>query len=364
MTERTFILLKSLIKKIEAALCQPLRHGSKIIFLFIPAILCFGSPFYVKLEELYYKASIFEGTGKLLLSAVCVFLAINIARLVFKKRFTGLLPISRKIFQWVIWLGFLIFTMGLAIRWFLAGHAPLSNQYESMVFAAWASLLAGIALSRHSRLPMICGSLLSGIVLLMAHKPSIDASISPLPPVLKSPLMITHVSIAIASYGFFAVGTVLSFCSLLAMALPISGKGNNLPAGVNIWSKITEQALWTGLFLISVGCILGAIWANETWGRYWGWDPKESWTLILILSYTLLLTLRLAIRTNWAYWLNVWACFAFGALLMTYFGVNRFFSGMHSYGGEGEFPFLFMVISIPAIWISLSLLAYRNLNRF
>ncbi|MEJ2307445.1 MAG: hypothetical protein P8Y30_07905, partial [candidate division WOR-3 bacterium] len=107
MTERTFILLKSLIKKIEAALCQPLRHGSKIILLFIPAILCFGSPFYVKLEELYYKASIFERTGELLLSAVCVFLAISIARLVFKKRFTGLLPISRKIFQWVIWLGFL-----------------------------------------------------------------------------------------------------------------------------------------------------------------------------------------------------------------------------------------------------------------
>ncbi|MEJ2568515.1 MAG: cytochrome c biogenesis protein CcsA, partial [candidate division WOR-3 bacterium] len=127
--------------------------------------------------------------------------------------------------------------------------------------------------------------------------------------------------------------------------------------------KITEQALWTGLLLIAIGCILGAIWANETWGRYWGWDPKESWTLILILSYTLILNLRLVMRSHWSYWLNVWACFAFGALLMTYFGVNMFFSGMHTYGGEGDFPFLFMVISLPVIWIALSLLAYRNRKR-
>jgi cytochrome c-type biogenesis protein CcsB len=363
MTVKGLPLIKSFIEKFKTALCRPLRHRFKIIFLFSAGILCFGSSFNLNLEEVYYNALIFERTGKLLLSVVCVFLAISIVRLIFKSRFTGLFFISRKIFQWAVWLGFLVFTIGLGIRWVLAGHAPLSNQYESMVFAAWASLLAGIALSRHSRLPMMCGSFLSGIVLLMAHRPSIDAAISPLPPVLKSPLMITHVSIAIAGYGFFAVGTALSFCNLLTMAFPISGKKNKLLTRVSTWSKITEQALWTGLFLISIGCILGAIWANETWGRYWGWDPKESWTLILILSYTLVLNLRLVIRFHWTYWLNVWACFAFGSLLMTYFGVNQFFSGMHTYGGEGGNSFLFMVISIPAMWILLSLLAYRNRNR-
>jgi len=355
--------VKSIVKKIETFFCYPSSNSSKVLFLFITGIMFLGSSFGSGLEELYYNARIFERTGKLLLSVVCVFLAISIVRLILKKRSTKLFPKIENIFQWTVWLGFLVFTIGLGIRWVLAGHAPLSNQYESMVFAAWASLLAGIALSRHSRLPLVCGSLLSGIVLLMAHKPSINAAISPLSPVLKSPLMIIHVSIAITSYGFFAVGTALSLFNLSTMAFSLSREKDGLLKRVNTWSKITEQALWTGLLLVAIGCILGALWANETWGSYWGWDPKESWTLILILSYTLVLSLRFVTRFHWTYWLNVWSCFAFGVLLMTYFGVNRFFSGMHTYGGEGNFPFLFMVILMIVIWVGLSLLAHRNRNR-
>ena len=266
----------------------------------------------------------------------------------------------KRIFQWAVWLGFLVFTIGLGIRWVLSGHAPWSNQYESMVFAGWARLLAGIVLGRYSRLPMICGSLLSGIVLLMAHTPSIDFTISPLAPVLKSKWLIFHVSTAILSYGFLAVGTSLASFNLLALAFSFSRKENRFLRGVSQRSKITEQALWIGLFLLTIGCILGAIWANETWGRYWGWDPKEAWTLIVILSYAAVLHFRFVLRSHWTYWFNVWSLPAFGFLLMTYFGVNRFFSGMHTYGGEKGTGFPFMIFLIIGIWIALSLLAYRN----
>jgi len=357
----TFFHSKSRIRELETEIRKSVKSLSGVILLCLMGIMCLGSsPFHIQIEKLYYRLRIFERLGKWFVLITCVVLLMSVIRFWSKNRFEKLFPVPEKLFQWAVWFGFLGLTIGLGIRWYLSGHAPLSNKYESMVFAAWASLLAGIALSRHSRLPMICGSLLSGIVLLMAHTPSIDPSFSSLSPVLKSKLMITHVSIAMASYGFFSVGTALAFWNLLTLAFPISGKENRFLRGVSTWSKITEQALWIGLFLLTIGCILGSVWANETWGRYWGWDPKESWSLILILSYAMVLNLRFVIRSHWEYWLNVWAFFAFGSLLMTYFGVNRFFSGMHAYGGERGAQFPFMVFWIPGIWIVLSLLAYRN----
>ena len=340
---------------------KSVQFCSKITFLVSIGIICLGSSgFDLQVKKFYYYARIFERLGKWFLLFSLMFLSINIIRFMNKNQFGKLFTILEKIFQWTIWIGFSAFTLGLLMRWFLAGHAPWSNQYECMVFAAWNSLLAGITLSRHSRLPFICGSLLAGIILLIAHTASIDPSFSPLPPVLKSKLMIIHVSIAIASYGFFSVGTTLAFCNLSLLALPIRKTDNNLLLKISKWSKITEQALWIGLLLIILGSILGSIWANEAWGRYWGWDPKESWTLILILSYAMVLQLRLVMRSYWAYWLNVWTLFAFGILIMTYLGVNRFFSGMHTYGGESNTQFSFMVFGIISIWVILSFLGYRN----
>ncbi len=343
---------------------KSVRSCSNVAFLIFMGIMFLGSShFYVQIEKLYYRVRIFERLGKWFVFVTCVFLFVSVIHFISKERFKKLFIISEKIFKWTVWLGFSGFTIGLGMRWVLANHAPWSNQYECMVFGAWASLLAGITLTRHSRLPMICGSLLAGIVLLIAHTSSIDPSFSPLPPVLKSKLMIIHVSIAITSYGFFSVGTVLALSNLSVLALPISRKDNFFLLKVSKWSKITEQALWIGLLLITLGSILGSIWANEAWGRYWGWDPKESWTLILILSYAMVLHLRFIIHSHWRYWLNVWALFAFGGLLMTYFGVNRFFSGMHAYGGKSNSQFPLIVFWILGIWIALSFLAYRNRKR-
>jgi cytochrome c-type biogenesis protein CcsB len=360
----SFFNPKSRIRKLETEVRKFEWSHAGVILICLMGIMSLGSSaFHVQIEKFYYQVRIFESLGKWLVLSAVVFLLMSVIRFWSKPRFKKLFSILGKFFQWAVLLGFLVFTIGLGIRWVLAGHAPWTNKYESMVFAGWTSLLAGIVLARHSRLPMICGSFLSGIVLLMAHTPSIDSTISPLAPILKSKLLIFHVSIAIVSYGFFAVGTSMAFFNLLALAFPTFRKENLCLSKVSIWSKITEQALWIGLFLLTIGCILGSIWANEAWGRYWGWDPKESWTLIVILSYAVVLHLRFVIRLNWTYWLNVWAFFAFGCLLMTYFGVNRFFSGMHVYGGQSGARFPSMVFWIPGIWIALSLLAYRNRKR-
>lgn len=352
------------IREIETKIRKSIQSRFSVILLCFMGIICLVSLFFhVQVEKLYHDFRILEHLGKWLILIVGMFFLMSVARFRFKKRFEKLFSILEKIFKWAIWIGFLLFTVRLCIRWIMAGHAPWNMKYETMVFGAWASLLAGIALSRHARLPLICGSLLSGIVLIVAHLPSMNSAISPLPPILKSRWFILHISTAMVSYGFFTIGTALAFLSLFALTLPIQGKENRIIGEVPTWSKITEQALWIGLLFLAIGSILGAIWANETWGQYWGWDPKESWTLIVILSYSLVLNLRFVIRSHWRYWLNVFAFPAFGTLLMTYLGVNIFFSGMHSYGGGrgGQFPLsIFWFIGV---WVVLSLLAYRNRKR-
>jgi len=317
------------------------------------------SSFRTCMEKIYFHGQILERLGRWLIGIGCGFLWIGLMRFGFKTRFKKLFPKLALLFHIAIWLGFLALTSGLGIRWYLSGHPPLANKYESMLFFAWASLLAGIVLSRHSSLPMICGSLFSGLVLLLAHGPSVDASLSPLAPVLKSKWLLFHVSTALASYGFFAIGTLLAFFNILVLALPVSKKENRFLPGVSLWASIVEQALWLGLFFIILGTVLGAIWANETWGRYWGWDPKEAWTLIVLLTYAILLHLRYVVQ-NWPYWLNVLAFPSFGTVLMTYWGVNVFFSGMHAYGREGEASFPWVIVWILGIWGIFSIFAYRN----
>ncbi len=355
---------KSRIRELENEIRKSGRFCSNVILLCLVGIMCLISlVFHVQVEKLCQHLSILEQLGKWLVLVAAIFLLISVMRFVFQDRFKKIFPVVEKIFQWAVWLGFLVFTIGLNVRWISAGHTSWSIKYESMIFSAWASLFAGIALSRHSRLPMLFGSFLSGIVLIMSHMPSINYSVSPLHPILKSRWFVIHVSTAIVSYGFFAIGIAVAFLSLLALAFNISGKENRFLRKLPPWSKITEQALWIGLLFLSIGTILGSVWANETWGQYWGWDPKEAWTLIVILSYSLVLHLRFLLRSHWIYWFNVWVFPAFGTLLMTYIGVNIFFSGMHTYGREGGSQFPLMVFLFIGIWIALSLLAYRNRQR-
>ena len=285
-------------------------------------------------EILYNNLNIFQRLGVWLPVLGGAMILLILAHLIF-----GRAAIGRVVYllSGVLLACFFLQTVGLALRWIASGHAPWANKYESMIYIAWATLLAGILFAKNARLAFGGGAFLSGLILRLAHTPGFDPKMTDLPPVLKSHWLITHVSVITSSYGFFGLAALLGLFVLLFFAL--SGRRNQerfRPAADRL-AVVTERSMWAGLTLVTIGNFLGAVWANESWGRYWGWDPKETWTLVIILSYALVLHLRLVPGWGGVYGLSAGAVLAFLTVLMTYFGVNLYLSGLHSYAG-GEAP--------------------------
>ncbi|EDP6893241.1 c-type cytochrome biogenesis protein CcsB [Campylobacter lari] len=250
-------------------------------------------------------------------------------------------------------VAFFIHTLGLALRWYIAGRAPWSNAYESMVYIAWALSLSGIFFSRKSPIALSLTSILAGVTLGVAHLSQMDPQITNLVPVLQSYWLTIHVSVITASYGFLGLCALLGiFVLVLLCMLKINGKHNeNILRNITEATRINEMAMILGLCLLTVGNFLGAIWANESWGRYWSWDSKETWALISILVYAAILHIRMVPKWANQYTFAVCSMFAYWVIIMTYFGVNYFLTGMHSYaaGDSVKIPdyvywgFLFMV---------------------
>jgi cytochrome c-type biogenesis protein CcsB len=229
---------------------------------------------------------------------------------------------------------FITQSLGLGLRWIAAGHAPWTNKYESLIYIAWTIMFAGLLFVKDSPITILLAAVLSGAFLLAAHSGWADPQLTNLVPVLKSHWLITHVSVITASYGFFSLSALMGF-SVLVLILLKPGSDTLSLAKTLTWTN--ERSLLIGLVLVTIGNLLGAVWANESWGRYWGWDPKETWTLILIVIYAMLTHLRLAKNNNFMLALNSAAMFAYWAVLMTYIGVNFYLSGVHSYA-SGEAP--------------------------
>ncbi|TKX28332.1 cytochrome C biogenesis protein [Campylobacter sp. MIT 12-5580] len=251
-------------------------------------------------------------------------------------------------------IAFLIHTAGLCLRAYLADHAPWSNAYESMVYIAWALALSGIFFSRKSPIALALTSILAGLVLWVAHLSEMDPQITNLVPVLDSYWLTIHVSVITASYGFLGLCCLLGiFVLALMLFLKKDGKYNaNIQRNITEATRINEMAMILGLCLLTAGNFLGAIWANESWGRYWSWDSKETWALISILVYASVLHIRLIPSLCNQFNFALSSMFAYWSIIMTYFGVNYFLVGLHSYAaGEAAkipnyvyFSFLFMVI--------------------
>jgi cytochrome c-type biogenesis protein CcsB len=233
---------------------------------------------------------------------------------------------------YVFIIAFLLYTLGLAARWYISDHAPWSNGYETMLFVGWAAALSGLVFSRRSPIAMAVTGVLAAIALFVAGMSWMNPEITNLVPVLKSYWLIIHVAIITSSYGFLAMGALLGLLNLILMIARNKKNDKQLRDTIQEISYIIELALYIGLVLITSGCFIGGVWANESWGRYWGWDPKETWALVSILVYSAILHLRNVPKLNNRFTLSALALLGFSSIIMTFFGVNYYLSGMHSYG--------------------------------
>lgn len=312
---------------------------------------------HIKAELLFNELQIFSKLTGVYLLAGLALLAVVFIRLASKWR----LNIIFKIVYGINILAFILHTAGLALRWYISGHAPWSDAYESLVYIAWALALSGILFSRRSAISLALSTILAGCVLFVAHLSWIDPQITNLMPVLRSYWLTIHVSVITASYGFLGLCSLLGIFTLLLFSLQNRYK-ENIQFSQNILeaTRINEMAMILGLGLLTVGNFLGGVWANESWGRYWGWDSKETWALISILVYAAVLHMRFIKALNSQYAFAVASMFAYWSIIFTYFGVNFYLSGLHSYaaGDVVQIP-TFVYISVIAM-IALALLALRG----
>ena len=231
----------------------------------------------------------------------------------------------------LLWICFILHTVGLAVRWYLSGHAPFSDAYESMIYVGWSAIWVGLFFSRRSPLTVAATAFVTAMILMIAHWNWMDPAIGTLQPVLNSYWLMLHVAVIVGSYGPFALGMLLGVINLLLMIVTTPKNAHKINLIQQELTIVNELALTVGLVMLTIGNFLGGMWANESWGRYWGWDPKETWALISIMVYALVIHLRLIPhwRGRWAF--NFMSIVAFGSILMTYFGVNFYLTGMHSY---------------------------------
>lgn len=257
-------------------------------------------------------------------------------------------------------LCFIALCIGLAMRWYVSQHAPWSNAYESLIYVAWAMNLAGLIFAKKSPVTIALTSILSGITLFVAHLSWLDPQITTLVPVLNSYWLTIHVSVITASYGFLALCAFLGIFVLLLMCFHSNKENAQISKNILEATRINEMSMILGLFLLTLGNFLGGVWANESWGRYWGWDSKETWSLISIIIYTAVLHLRFVPKFNNQYVFALTSAFAYWVIIMTYFGVNFYLTGMHSYAAGEPVPVPNFVGIIAVCMLILSLMALRG----
>ena len=263
----------------------------------------------------------------------------------------------------LIILGFIVHTAGLVLLWYIAGHAPWSNAYESMVYIGWATMLSGFIFGRKSKITLAATALLTSFILMVAHLNWLDPEITNLVPVLNSYWLMIHVAIITASYGFLALGALLGFFNLVLIITAPRGN-EKIQLTFKELSTINEMTITIGLFMLTIGTFLGGVWANESWGRYWGWDAKETWALASVLIYSFVAHMRFipGLRGGFAY--NFAALTAFSSIIMTYFGVNYYLSGLHSYAAGDPVPIPNFVYYTLVIVAAISAFAYYRFKSF
>lgn len=302
----------------------------------------------IELEIAYNKLAIFKRLSSYY-GMVSVFLLVFVIIQIFLNK-----KWIRYLIRFLIGLTILLFlahVAGLLSRWYISGNAPWSNAYESIIYVAFATMLFGLLFGRKSSLTIAATTFLTAIILAFAHQNWLDPEIANLQPVLNSWWLLVHVSIIVASYGPFALGMILGIVALFLMIFTTKKNKKKMDLNIKEITTINEMALTIGLIMLTIGNFLGGMWANESWGRYWGWDPKETWALISIMIYAFVLHMRLIPGLRGKYTFNLWSIIAFGSIMMTYFGVNFYLSGLHSYASGDR------VITPNSVYYSISFVA-------
>ncbi|MDD3324324.1 MAG: cytochrome c biogenesis protein CcsA [Sulfurospirillaceae bacterium] len=340
-------------KSVEKLMAYQQQYASDII----------PSPSRVSTEIFFNKAKIFQRLTPFYLLSGLVLLFFIFAKML--KPNLNLSTVTKIVFG-INLLAFLVQTAGLGLRWYISMHAPWSDGYESMIYISWAIALSGIFFSRQSIVSLALTSILAGVTLFVAHLSWMDPQITTLVPVLKSYWLNIHVSVITASYGFLGLCSLLGFFTLILFALRKNG-GNSkrdieIDRNIVEATRINEMSMILGLSLLTIGNFLGGVWANESWGRYWGWDPKETWSLVSILIYAAVAHMRFVPKINSLFAFAVASTISFASIIMTYFGVNFYLSGMHSYASGDPVPIPSFVYYTIVIVFALIAFSYRNRN--
>lgn len=306
--------------------------------------------FYNKARLFFWSAVSYMGVGLLLLFFI-------ILKLLKQRR--GLNPVIFSLVA-IVLLIFLAHTSGIGIRWYISGRAPWANAYESMVYVAWATAFAGLLFIKRSPMTLALAAFFAGIILFVANLNFMDPEITPLVPVLKSYWLMIHVAVITASYGFFGISFLLGVVSLSFIAVRNKKRAALLREKIQELRIINEMSLHIGLYLLAAGIFLGAVWANESWGRYWGWDPKETWALVTLIVYAFILHARFVPVLKSDYAFSVMSVAGLSSVLMTYFGVNYYLSGLHSYGSSDTPPALNIVFIVYALLLLLMVYAQKS----
>jgi cytochrome c-type biogenesis protein CcsB len=321
----------------------------------------------VEIEIWYNKMNVFKNTYQMYLLLGLLLLLLYFIRIFAKTGFgeSKLFRRIRKTITFILIVVFVYHGQGLGARWYISGHAPWSNGYEAVIFIAWATMIAGFIFSRKNAVILAGTAILASMMIFVTEMNLLDPEITPLQPVLKSYWLMIHVAIITSSYGFLGLAAILGLLNLTLYTFRSKRNAQIVTININELTYVSEMTMTIGLFMLTIGTFLGGVWANESWGRYWGWDPKETWALVSVLVYAVILHLRYIPSLQSKFTFNVVSLWGYSAILFTFFGVNFYLVGLHSYAqgeGLGTVPnwIIFTVIG----FILYTVLAYLRNRQF
>jgi len=321
----------------------------------------------VKLEISYNKMTIFKNAERLYFVFGVLLLVLYFIKLLARPKNDKAFKLFRYILVGGMIITFLYHGYGLGVRSYISGYAPWSDGYEALVFIAWVAVLLAIIFMKRIPVILALAALLAGSIIMVTELELLDPQITPLAPVLKSYWLKVHVAVITSSYAFLGLACILGLTNLILFVIRNMRNAKEINKDINDLTHTAEILMMTGTFMLTIGTFLGGIWANESWGRYWGWDPKETWALASVLVYAIILHFRFipGLKSKFAF--NVASFFGYAAIMFTFFGVNFILVGLHSYAqGDGAVSLpsyiyvMFVVFIALAVWAGIKSNSYNR----